>query len=102
MPSDQPSGLAATQVSSATPAATGLITGTSANPLDDLVSLFGNMGGTSLQPSVPATGAFVASPTSPQQNAFSGLGISGMTSPPSQPAVSPGAKKDDDDLLGLF
>lgn len=101
MPSDQPSGLAATQVSSSTPAAASLIAGTSSNPLDDLVSIFGNMGGSSLQPSAPA-GAFGASPVVPQQNAFVGLGLSGMSSPPSQQAVSPGAKKDDDDLLGLF
>lgn len=41
----QPSGLAATQVLSTTPAAANLLSGTSSNPLDDLVSIFGNVGG---------------------------------------------------------
>jgi AP-1 complex subunit beta-1 len=94
-PSDQPSGLAATQVSS-TPAAVNLLAGTSSNPLDDLVSIFGNMGGSS-QPA-----AFGGSPVSPQQpNALAGLGIGGIGSPPSvaSPVQAQGAE---DDLLGLF
>ena len=41
----QPSGLAATQVFAQTPAAANLIAGTSSNPLDDLVSIFGGSGG---------------------------------------------------------
>ena len=41
----QPSGLAATRVLSTTPAAANLLSGTSSNPLDDLVSIFSNLGG---------------------------------------------------------
>lgn len=103
VPSDQPSGLASTQLSSPTPAAANLIAGTSLNPLDDLVSVFGNMGA---QPLVPGGGFGAPSPI-PQQNAFAGLGFGGagsVVSPSaSQPTVSAGqAKKDEDDLLGLF
>jgi hypothetical protein len=107
IPSDQPSGLAATQVSSSTPAAANLLAGTSSNPLDDLVSIFGNMSATPAGSSMNVFG----SPPAPsqQQNAFVGLGLGGagspITSQPSQPGsiVPPGqAKKADEDLLGLF
>jgi len=103
VPSDQPSGLASTQLSSPTPAAANLIAGTSLNPLDDLVSVFGNMGA---QPLAPG-GGFGASSPIPQQNAFAGLGFSGagstISSSASQPAISAGqVKRDEDDLLGLF
>jgi len=37
----EPSGLAATEVFSQTPAGVNLLSGTSSNPLDDLVSIFG-------------------------------------------------------------
>ena len=40
----QPSGLAATEVFSQTPAGVHLLAGTSSNPLDDLVSIFGGGG----------------------------------------------------------
>ncbi|KAI0798156.1 adaptin N terminal region-domain-containing protein [Abortiporus biennis] len=53
-PSNQPSGLAATAVLASTPAATNLLSGTSSNPLDDLVSIFGNAGIGSSSPAPPA------------------------------------------------
>ena len=46
----QPSGLAATTVLASTPAAANLLAGTSSNPLDDLVSIFGS---TSFAPTAP-------------------------------------------------
>jgi len=47
-PDGQPSGLAATEVLSSAPAAANLLAGTSSNPLDDLVSIFGGMGGSGM------------------------------------------------------
>ncbi|PPQ98468.1 hypothetical protein CVT26_013869 [Gymnopilus dilepis] len=93
----QPSGLAATQVLSNTPAAANLLAGTSANPLDDLVSIFGNasMG----PPATPAPAPLGAA-------AFAGLG--GTQQPMSAalgaaPTPKPnGQQQQTDDLLGLF
>ncbi|EPQ55646.1 Adaptor protein complex beta subunit [Gloeophyllum trabeum ATCC 11539] len=95
----QPSGLAATTIIPQTPAAANLLAGTSANPLDDLVSIFG--GGTTGAASAP-------------QNPFGGLafgGENGFGSPVnSAPPTSLGSsvaspvqtQKPADDLLGLF
>ncbi|KAH9003677.1 Adaptor protein complex beta subunit [Lactarius hatsudake] len=92
---EQPTGLAATQVLQQ-PAAKNLLSGTSTNPLDDLVSIFGS---SSLSPSVPlaapAGGAAALDP-------FHGFG--GVVSPISpaaatQPAL---ASNQQEDLLGLF
>ena len=104
VPSDQPSGLAATQISTTIPAAANLIAGTSSNPLDDLVSIFGNMGTTQspLTPAAPSN-LFGSQPQlqpPQQQNAFGGLGVASptpVTSPPPQQA-----QKQEEDLLGLF
>ncbi|KAL0952772.1 hypothetical protein HGRIS_007000 [Hohenbuehelia grisea] len=104
----QPSGLAATQVLSSTPAAASLLAGTSANPLDDLVSIFGGSGGSLASP--PSTSSFGGMPS------FGGGSnndlASAMLSPaiPAMspaPAVSPAppqqqAQKPEEDLLGLF
>lgn len=81
----QPSGLAATQVLSQTPAAANLLAGTSSNPLDDLVSIFGGSGG-----------------GIPQTNTFGGLGggLGYGASPAS--AKSPPQQQQQEDLLGLF
>jgi AP-1 complex subunit beta-1 len=81
-----PTGLAATQILAA-PAATSLLAGTSANPLDDLVSIFGN---TSMAPTPPGAGfgaspPMVASPMAPTQ----ANGVSSLQNP-------------QEDLLGLF
>ncbi|KAA1474163.1 Adaptor protein complex beta subunit [Dentipellis sp. KUC8613] len=104
----QPTGLAATQVLQQTPAAASLLAGTSSNPLDDLVSIFGS--------------ASVASPPAPasSQQAFGGLGLGGLgglngmggSPAPAAPAqnplspvqnlASPVQQKPQDDLLGLF
>lgn len=105
VPSDQPSGLAATQISTTIPAAANLIAGTSSNPLDDLVSIFGNMGTTQppLTPAAPSN-LFGSQPQlqpQQQQNAFGGLG--GVTSPTSVASPPPPqAQKQEEDLLGLF
>lgn len=107
VPSDQPSGLAATQISTTIPAAANLIAGTSSNPLDDLVSIFGNMGTT--QPTtapVAPTNLFDSQPPlqpQQQQDAFGGLGLGGMASPPQVTSPPPQqAQKQEEDLLGLF
>ncbi|KAI0776643.1 Adaptor protein complex beta subunit [Trametes elegans] len=102
----QPSGLAATTVLTSTPAAANLLAGTSSNPLDDLVSIFGSssLGPT---PAPPANGnplgglGFGASP---------GLGGVSPVTPsvlqPETPAAPPQqqapAQQPQDDLLGLF
>ena len=107
VPSDQPSGLAATQISTTIPAAANLIAGTSSNPLDDLVSIFGNMG-TEQPTTAPAApmNLFNSQPSlqpQQQQDAFGGLGLGGMASPPqvtSPPPQQP--QKQEEDLLGLF
>ncbi|KAJ7279117.1 adaptin N terminal region-domain-containing protein [Mycena rebaudengoi] len=86
----QPSGLAATEVLTRTPAAANLISGTSSNPLDDLVSIFGG----------------VSAPTSAVGHAPSPMGAFGsfnalsptMSSPPSVPVP----QQPQEDLLGLF
>ena len=105
VPSDQPSGLAATQISTTIPAAASLIAGTSSNPLDDLVSIFGNMGVTqpTLTPAAPQNLFGSQPPLQPQQqqDAFSGLG--GVASPPQVTSPPPQqAQKQEEDLLGLF
>ncbi|KAH9925653.1 clathrin binding protein [Epithele typhae] len=87
----QPSGLAATTVLAQTPAAASLLAGTSSNPLDDLVSIFG------------AT-SFSPSPAPPQggMGGMGGMGAAPMT--PAQPAAQTQAQAQSgqDDLLGLF
>lgn len=104
-PSDeqQPSGIAATAVLAATPAAANLLSGTSSNPLDDLVSIFGNVG---LGPSAP----------SPVPNGTAGLGGLSFGASPMVPATAtplvtspvqtqpaaPLQAQPQDDLLGLF
>jgi len=107
VPSDQPSGLAATQISTTIPAAANLIAGTSSNPLDDLVSIFGNMGTTQPIPApVAPTNLFGSPPTlqpQQQQDAFGGLGLGGIAPPPQVTSPPPQqAQKDEEDLLGLF
>lgn len=90
----QPSGLAATQVLSQTPAAANLIAGTSSNPLDDLVSIFGGGGGSvplSATPMSAFGGSFMAAaPPTP----VPGYAPPKPNSQPQQPQQ--------DDLLGLF
>jgi AP-1 complex subunit beta-1 len=81
----QLSGLAATEVLASTPAAASLLAGTSTNPLDDLVSIFG--GGSS--------GA---------RDPLAGFGLSPVAAP-SVPVPKPTSAAVDtaqDDLLGLF
>ncbi|KAG1791054.1 adaptin N terminal region-domain-containing protein [Suillus plorans] len=92
---EQPSGLAATQILPSTPAAANFLSGTSANPLDDLVSIFGGMetmdtGAGSLSTALSPTVTSLSSP-------FEGFG--GSPAPPSQPAQN---AQPQEDLLGLF
>ncbi|TDL27028.1 Adaptor protein complex beta subunit [Rickenella mellea] len=95
----QPSGLAATTLTS-TPAAQNLLAGTSSNPLDDLVSMFGAggfMGGQG--GAVPPLGNGFGG------GGFGGSGMSGMSpiqSTPAPPVASPAKQQPSEDLLGLF
>ncbi|KAF8968749.1 adaptin N terminal region-domain-containing protein [Flammula alnicola] len=94
----QPSGLAATQVLSQTPAAANLLAGTSSNPLDDLVSIFGSGGGgVGTMPATPmgfGGGAFGATP------AFAATPMSAAPPTPAPPTIN--SQSQQDDLLGLF
>ncbi|KAJ7645537.1 adaptin N terminal region-domain-containing protein [Mycena polygramma] len=88
----QPTGLAATDVLTQTPAAANLMSGMSSNPLDDLVSIFGS--------------ASMSAPTSDPLGAMRGFGGGAMLSPA---AVSPPmaqtpahVQQPQEDLLGLF
>lgn len=108
----QPSGLAATEVLSSTPAAANLLAGTSSNPLDDLVSIFGGMSG--LGPSAGNSsgnasggmglgglsfgGNTFGSPT-PQAPPSSAAGLGAGAHAPSPPVQ---AQQPQEDLLGLF
>ena len=84
----QPSGLAATQVLAQTPAAANLLAGTSTNPLDDLVSIFGGGGGTTGAPS--GTGLF-------------GAGLLATPLPLTPATAKPNTiPQQQEDLLGLF
>lgn len=102
----QPSGIAATAALAATPAAASLLAGTSSNPLDDLVSIFGNVG-------------LGSGPSAPQQNgmgAGAGASLGGLsfdaapivpstaqiTSPVQTQPPPTQAQQPQDDLLGLF
>ncbi|KAF8630719.1 hypothetical protein AX15_002744 [Amanita polypyramis BW_CC] len=97
----QPSGLAATEILAKTPAAANLLAGTSSNPLDDLVSIFG---GATLAPMTPAT--------TTNSLGFGFAGSSNALAPPSlaTPALTPvtamapsqPSNQAQDDLLGLF
>lgn len=101
----QPSGLAATQVLSNTPAAANLLAGTSSNPLDDLVSIFGGMGGSGGAPNGGAGlggldfggGGF----GSPVTQAISPQAIGGLSAF-ATPTSPPQAQQPEEDLLGLF
>ncbi|KAL1692642.1 adaptin N terminal region-domain-containing protein [Schizophyllum commune] len=130
MADGQPSGLAATDALSQTPAAANLLAGTSANPLDDLVSIFGSGPGSGFGSAAPTVntnfGATsppnVGSPA-PPTNVFGGLGmLSPSTSTVTSPTVGAGdafgglgdltgaaappqqqkPQAAQDDLLGLF
>jgi hypothetical protein len=92
----QPSGLAATQVLAQTPAAVNLLAGTSTNPLDDLVSIFGGGvgestgGGTPFALSGPGGGLF-------------GAGLPATPLPPTPATAKPNMlPQQQEDLLGLF
>jgi AP-1 complex subunit beta-1 len=82
-----PTGLAATQVLQQ-PAAKNIMSGTSTNPLDDLVSIFGN---TSL-----SSGAAIPS-AAPAIDPLGGFGVV-----PAATAAPSTASNQQEDLLGLF
>lgn len=88
-----------------TPAAANLLAGTSSNPLDDLVSIFGGMGGSGGAPNgggglggLDFGGGGFGSPvmqaTSPQATG----GLSAFAAP----TAPPQAQQPQEDLLGLF
>lgn len=101
----RPSGLAATEVLSHTPAAANLLAGTSSNPLDDLVSIFG----APATPAPPSAGPHDLFNGLSMNSGFLGGGAGSLGSPavqspsvgipptPAQPNQQP-----QDDLLGLF
>jgi len=92
----QLSGLAATTVLAKTPAAANLLSGTSSNPLDDLVSIFGS--------------ASMSAPTSHPSDPLNSLGFGGSAAspmPPTTPSIfqatsPPAPQAQQEDLLGLF
>ena len=94
----QPSGLAATQILPSSTAAANLLSGTSTNPLDDLVSIFGGMS---------ASG--VGGGGNAGTDVFGGLGSvsppgGNFIASPLESVASPtiGTSKPQEDLLGLF
>ncbi|KAF4586174.1 beta-adaptin [Pleurotus pulmonarius] len=104
----QSSGLAATEVLTSTPAAASLLAGTSTNPLDDLVSIFGGSGG-GMAPTPPVN-AFAGlslgatnSLMTPTNQVMSPV-VRGVASPaiPAQPQTPAQPQKPEEDLLGLF
>ena len=105
----QPSGLAATQVFSETPAAAKFLAGTSSNPLDDLVSIFGGGGGAPM--SATTNVGFNAFGGTGVAAGFGGMPLSPMPPPTANPALppklssqqpQPQPQHQQDDLLGLF
>ena len=88
-----PTRLAATQVLRE-PAAKSILSGTSTNPLDNLVSIFGNM---SLSPSTQIPSAAVAATP-----AIDPLGAFGAISPAVATPATPSNSNQQEDLLGLF
>ncbi|KAG6335100.1 hypothetical protein ID866_3989 [Astraeus odoratus] len=93
---EEPSGLAATQILPSTPAAANFFSGTSTNPLDDLVSIFGGM-------------STVGGNGGGGDSGLGGLGAWSTTSPPPTIASpldnvvsSTVGQKPQEDLLGLF
>ena len=108
----QPSGLAATQVFAQTPAAANLLAGTSSNPLDDLVSIFG---GSAAGGAGGAGGVPMSATTNLGFSAFGGTGVGvgvgfgGMPLSPMPPQTpnptlppKTTSQQPQDDLLGLF
>ncbi|KAF7421108.1 beta-adaptin [Pleurotus ostreatus] len=104
----QSSGLAATEVLTSTPAAASLLAGTSTNPLDDLVSIFGGSGG-GMAPTPPVN-AFAGlslgatnSLMTPTNQVMSPV-VRGVPSPaiPAQPQTPAQPQNPEEDLLGLF
>jgi hypothetical protein len=105
----QPSGLAATEVLSSTPAAANLLAGTSSNPLDDLVSIFGGMGGSGMNGG-NANGGMGGG--SLGGLSFGGGPFGSLTPPQAVPSIATGLgpaaplpaqpQQPQEDLLGLF
>ncbi|KAI0753651.1 Adaptor protein complex beta subunit [Fomes fomentarius] len=97
----QPSGLAATTVLASTPAAANLLAGTSSNPLDDLVSIFGgaNLGASPAPATAPAGGFGFGSPPLAAAPAMT---PSVFGTPTPQPLTQQQPQSGQDDLLGLF
>ena len=87
--SDGPAGLGGLAAMEIPPAAKNLISGTSSNPLDDLVSIFG-----SARPAPPAPSPGVA-----QGAGLADLGSAFASPVQKQPIAAPAAQQDD--LLGL-
>ncbi|KAI5121474.1 hypothetical protein M0805_003930 [Coniferiporia weirii] len=98
----QPTGLAATTLTT-TPAAANLLAGTSSNPLDDLVSIFGGSGLSGLGSGGTMGGMNgFASPIQPAQSSAFGFGTPAAPSVLSPVPPVQQQQKPEDDLLGLF
>ncbi|KAG6832577.1 hypothetical protein H0H87_001233 [Tephrocybe sp. NHM501043] len=96
----EPSGLAATQVLSQTPAAASLLAGTSNNPLDDLVSIFGGGG---MVVSTPAPGFGFGGGSAGFEAGLSSVPATPSMLAPQTPAPPlQQSQSQSDDLLGLF
>jgi AP-1 complex subunit beta-1 len=110
-PDGQPSGLAATEVLSFTPAAANLLAGTSSNPLDDLVSIFGGMGGSGMSGGV-VNGSMGDGSLGGLSFGGSAFGSSASAAPRAVHSTAAGlgptvvspvqAQQPQEDLLGLF
>lgn len=107
--SSQPTGIAAT-AALASVAEKSLLAGTSSNPLDDLVSIFGSAGITSAAPATSAGGGGGAGAGAAGGDPFGGLSFGTPLAPttPAAPSVvaSPPPQQQQqgaqEDLLGLF
>ena len=110
-PDGQPSELGATEVLSSTPAAANPLARTSSNPLDDLVSIFGGMGGSGMSGG-GVNGGMGDGGLGGLSFGSSAFGSSALAAPKIVPSTAAGlgptvaspvqAQQPQDDLLGLF
>ncbi|KIK14183.1 hypothetical protein PISMIDRAFT_17475, partial [Pisolithus microcarpus 441] len=105
---EEPSGLAATRILPSTPAAANFLSGTSTNPLDDLVSIFGGMSASSVHAGASEGAGFDGAGIGDGALSQSGdtmspqLGSVGSGSGFVDPVTPYTGHKPQEDLLGLF
>ncbi|KAF8127611.1 adaptin N terminal region-domain-containing protein [Boletus edulis] len=93
----EPSGLAATQILPSSPAAANFLSGTSTNPLDDLVSIFGGMSASGVGSGGNGGGMGGLGSVSPPTASYVSSPLDSLTSPTTATTPNP-----QEDLLGLF